>query len=94
MSNQDYKPYSVQAGSYEDMLNKQLSILATERNHYRTQYERLLTELRSKGAQGIPQPTNLPKPLIDRLIVFCHPDKHNNSNVSNELTRELLKIRA
>ena len=31
--------------------------------------------------------------LIDRLIRFCHPDKHDNSTIANELTAELLKLR-
>jgi len=33
------------------------------------------------------------KPLIERLITFCHPDRHQNSEISNELTKVLLRIR-
>ena len=31
--------------------------------------------------------------LLRRLISFVHPDKHGNSLIANELTKELLKIR-
>ena len=44
------------------------------------------------AAQGV-QPVNLPKPLIDRLIRFCHPDRHDNDPIATALTQELLKMR-
>lgn len=30
---------------------------------------------------------------IDRLIRLCHPDKHNQSTASNEMTKKLLQLR-
>ena len=35
----------------------------------------------------------LSKPFIKKLIRLCHPDKHKNSTVSNEITAELLKLK-
>lgn len=31
--------------------------------------------------------------LLRKLIMLCHPDKHNNSAMSTEVTQELLKMR-
>lgn len=31
--------------------------------------------------------------LITRLLLLCHPDKHANSETSNEVTRWLIEIR-
>lgn len=30
---------------------------------------------------------------VNRLIRLCHPDKHNNSDVANEITKKLLKLK-
>lgn len=35
---------------------------------------------------------SIPKVLFKNIISLCHPDKHNNSNRSSEVTTELLKI--
>ncbi len=37
--------------------------------------------------------SDMDQKLINRLIRFCHPDKHNGSKLANELTSELLKLR-
>ena len=42
--------------------------------------------------QGV-QAESLPKDLLERLIAFCHPDRHENSDKANKLTQELLKLR-
>jgi hypothetical protein len=86
-------PNSNSLQSMEDRMNKAIQ----EAMHYKALYDDLVDDLRGKGIPRRPPtsgpPINLPRPLIDRLIVFCHPDKHNSSNVANELTAELLKIR-
>lgn len=72
-----------------------------EKSYYqlKAEYDKLLEfatywHQRALGNIGdIEAASKLPAPLIDRLIHFCHPDKHDNSNVANELTQELLKIR-
>lgn len=35
---------------------------------------------------------SIPKDLFKKIISLCHPDKHNNSKRSSEVTSELLKI--
>lgn len=45
----------------------------------------LQTQLRNAG--GIPQDR------LKKLIVLCHPDKHNNSQTSTEITQWLLTLR-
>jgi hypothetical protein len=30
---------------------------------------------------------------LTKMIMLCHPDKHGNSKVSNEVTRKLLDMR-
>jgi len=39
------------------------------------------------------KPQLIDQKLVKQLIVFCHPDKHDNSARAKELTQELLRIR-
>ena len=32
--------------------------------------------------------------MLRRLLMLCHPDKHNNSKAANEATQYLLKLRS
>jgi hypothetical protein len=38
-------------------------------------------------------PVSFEDDLIKKLIYLCHPDKHNNSEVANEVTKHLLNLR-
>jgi hypothetical protein len=38
-------------------------------------------------------PPQFSKDEIKKLIALCHPDKHANSPISNEITARLLKMR-
>jgi hypothetical protein len=35
----------------------------------------------------------LSEEFLEKLIMLCHPDKHDNSKMSNEVTQSLLKAR-
>jgi hypothetical protein len=37
--------------------------------------------------------SSIPKQLLPKLIMLCHPDKHNGSKMSVEVTQQLLKLR-
>lgn len=37
--------------------------------------------------------TGIDDPFIKQLIHLCHPDKHNNSETSTEITRRLIAMR-
>jgi len=52
-------------------------------------YRRGLEDAKSKEANT----AILDAQLIDRLIRLCHPDKHGNSEVSNQVTQKLLAMR-
>ncbi|HEX6826432.1 MAG TPA: hypothetical protein VF077_08965 [Nitrospiraceae bacterium] len=47
-----------------------------------------LTRLRNGHA-----PAALDQTLLRRLIQLCHPDKHGNSPLANEVTQRLLEMR-
>jgi len=34
----------------------------------------------------------IPKDLLKKIISLCHPDKHDNSKTSTEVTRVLIKL--
>lgn len=36
---------------------------------------------------------DIPKDLIQKLIMLCHPDKHNGSKLAVEVTQKLLELR-
>jgi hypothetical protein len=87
---------------------KQIATATQEAMHYKALYDDLIDELKGKGynlaALGtykttrtvipLQSTTRLPRPLIERLIAFCHPDKNQGrESLAGELTKELLKIR-
>jgi len=45
-----------------------------------------------KGLEKAKQ-NKLPQDVLKKMLVLCHPDKHGNSPVSNEVTRWLLERR-
>jgi hypothetical protein len=88
---------------------KQIATATQEAMHYKALYDDLIDELKGKGynlaALAVYKTrtvtplqstttTRLPRPLIERLIAFCHPDKNQGrESLAGELTKELLKIR-
>lgn len=58
-------------------------------------------EINAKGGDAFLKhgvlPSEVPSPFdqttINKLIRLCHPDKHNNSPVSTEMTQLLLSMR-
>jgi hypothetical protein len=39
------------------------------------------------------QTTGLDSEDIKKLILLCHPDKHNNKDIAHEMTQKLLELR-
>ena len=40
-----------------------------------------------------PRTSGVDKELLKRLIILCHPDKHNGSKMSVEVTQKLLQMK-
>lgn len=40
------------------------------------------------------QQQKIPEDMMKRLLMLCHPDKHGNSTLSNDVTKWLLKQRS
>lgn len=63
--------------------------------NYRSQYE-YQREQRGQSSPPPPSEDSRNPDLMDRLsslIILCHPDKHNNSRASVEITQWLLSLR-
>ena len=57
-------------------------------------WNNLIEELNSKGGQEfLDKAVLFSDKEINTLIRLCHPDKHNQSTASNDITAKLLKIR-
>lgn len=50
-------------------------------------------EITNKFLNDFIENTILTKSDLNKLLQLCHPDKHDNSNISNEMTKKLLKIK-
>ena len=51
-----------------------------------------LTDLFTDTAQNtIVVPSVIPAGMYRKLLMLCHPDKHGNSEMSNEVTRWLVE---
>jgi hypothetical protein len=61
----------------------------------RKRYEQ--EQARQQQAQPPPRASGsgprITKDLMRKLLMLCHPDKHSNSELSNIVTAELLKMR-
>jgi hypothetical protein len=59
------------------------------------QVEALERELKTARQQkATPEPSlSFGKDMLKKLLLLCHPDKHANSALSNEVTRYLLGLR-
>lgn len=40
-----------------------------------------------------PIKASIPEPMFRKLLMLCHPDKHNNSETATEVTRWLIAER-
>ena len=60
-----------------------------ELNECKTKINELEYEL--KSLKNI-QPFSKDKKFIKQLIQLCHPDKHENSKIANEITIQLIKL--
>ena len=54
-----------------------------------------VVERENRTLKGRPQPraSSMTNEMLKRLIRLCHPDRHRNSDLSNEVTRWLLDRR-
>lgn len=68
--------------------------LARLQTHTR-ELQQELQKLRAAGSKPNPAPAAGPIPtdMFRRLLMLCHPDKHQNSELANEVTKWLLNQR-
>lgn len=61
------------------------------------QWNELVDRINEKGGEEFlnssPKSNQFTKQEIDSMIRLCHPDRHDNSRISNEITQKLLKMR-
>jgi hypothetical protein len=62
-------------------------------------WNELVERINAKGGEDfldnavLNPPSQFTQEDVNRLIRLCHPDRHNNSDVSNEITKKLLQLR-
>lgn len=89
-----------------DKLRREYEYLELKYNQRLQSWNRLVERINNKGGEEflvhgeIPRKSQPNKPqkqlddaMIQRLLRLCHPDKHNNSETSNEVTKWLLSQR-
>lgn len=61
------------------------------------EWNSLVRKINAKGGEAFlesdPKQSQFSKSEIETLVRLCHPDKHNNSQASNEITKKLLSLR-
>lgn len=61
-----------------------------------SQWNSLIAEINKKGGRDFLDSnlkSQFSKEDIDKLILLCHPDKHNGKRLAVDLTSKLLKLR-
>ena len=53
----------------------------------------LVDRINEKGGEQFLNSTQFTKSNIRELIILCHPDKHNNSDLSTRVTKKLLEAK-
>jgi hypothetical protein len=77
--------YTQLQGEHWSLMNKY--------NDLALKWEKLVKEINAKGGRTFLD-NGFSQEEIKQLILLCHPDKHGNSSISNEITCKLLKLRA
>lgn len=81
------------ARSWEILARKAL----LQRDNLLKDWNKLVDRINAKGGEAFlesdPKQSQFSQQEIDTLIRLCHPDKHNNSASSNEITKKLLSLR-
>lgn len=73
-------------------LQAEVQQLRTELSRARSDADRLRQVLRTRSPGGGTSPDAL-GPRLETLLQLCHPDRHDNSEKANEITRWLLSLR-
>jgi hypothetical protein len=75
-------------------LSKQLELNRLQETIEELEQELAATKYRLVVAQAqIGRHITLDGNLVKKMLVLCHPDRHDNSPVSNEVTRVLIQMR-
>lgn len=75
-------------------LEEKFKELKRKYNNLFEDWEELVRLINKKGGEKfIKEGVILSKDTIESLIILCHPDKHNNSDRSQEIIKKLLEIR-
>ena len=78
-----------------EALRMQLLIYKAEYSHLLKKHNKLVDDLNAKGGKAFlygPQ-TRLDSEDIKRLLILCHPDKHDGKRLAVEMTQKLLAMR-
>lgn len=81
----------VRKSKYDEVRRKVID-LTWEYDALLSHWNRLVNEINSKGGQKFlegPNPTSFSIEELKKLRSLVHPDKHNNSAISNELSAKI-----
>jgi len=56
-------------------------------------WNKLINRINAKGGESFLDTPRLTESEINKMIRLCHPDKHDQSAVSVEITKKLLSMR-
>jgi hypothetical protein len=94
-------------GEWKAHYEKRVRMLSMDKDFYQDKYNRLRKEWNSlvdrinrlggeklfEQSSQSTQPTQFTDQELKRLIQLCHPDKHNSSQLSVEMTQKLNQMR-
>lgn len=89
----------VSKSKYREAVNRAAMFEAQVKAHAQ-KWNDLVRQINQKGGQqfldhGVypPPPSQFTQDEIQKLIMLCHPDKHNGKPMAVELTQKLLKLK-
>lgn len=75
---------------YNERIKENIKLL-----QYKEEYQNLADKLNPKGGWNfVNNAVLLSQEDIQKLILLCHPDKHDGKPMANEMTQKLLKMRS
>lgn len=78
-----------------DELHTHAALISEKYLNLKTRWDDLVTLINSKGGQEFldGDTQQLSQEDIKRLLVLCHPDKHDGKQIAVEMTQKLLEMR-
>lgn len=81
--------YQSQQDWYEEVARAQRKRQEEEAQRQRERYRQQAPPSSARASGSL----TIDKDMLRKLLMLCHPDKHGNSDLSNSVTAELLKMR-